>query len=148
MNFTHFQFGERWRLQSIKPNVIFIIQELLTTTNINIKMFTCQKAGGNGGVLARVTPQELFVGVLYPAEKGLDWSCWFPYCLHCLNTGDKEELWGRVLNLPTELTEYEKLSPRDLCEQVVVIQANLFSRTGPGQEWISVLCNEWPLFLE
>lgn len=97
-------------------------------------MFTCQKPGCNGGTLARFAQQQLFVGVHYPAGKGLNRSCWFPYCFHCFNTDNREELWGRVSDLPTEITKHEKLSPQGLCEQIVVLQAKLFSRTTSGQQ--------------
>lgn len=74
-------------------------------------MLTCQKTGGNGGTLASFAQQELFVGVIYPAGKGLNQSFYFPCCFHCLNIGNSKGIWGRVSNFPTERTKYEKLSP-------------------------------------
>lgn len=74
------------------------------------------------------------MGVRYPAGKGLNQSCWFPYCFHCLNTGNREELRGRVSNLPTQLTKYEKLSPQGICEQTAVLQAKLFSGITSGRQ--------------
>lgn len=80
-------------------------------------------------MLANFVLWELFEGEYYPAGKSLNQSCCFPYGLLCSNTGNMEELWRRMYNLPTDLIKYEKLSPQGICDQISVFQAKLFSRT-------------------